>query len=206
MITFNINGKEVQGQDGWTVLDVARSSGIDIPTLCHHSALESSGACRLCMVEVNDGKRSRMVASCLYPIREGVKVLTNSERVRNVRRWILQMLVDEYPGSERIRQLARSYGVRESRFRSDDVEDTCIRCGLCVRACDEVAGMRAISFSNRGVRKKVTTAFQLPSEECVGCGSCLYVCPTESMERLFAKVRELPKGHPGVTAAERRAP
>lgn len=206
MVTFNIDGKEVQGRDGWTVLDVARSSGIDIPTLCHHSALEPSGACRLCMVEVNDGRRSRMVASCLYPIREGIRVSTDSERVRNVRRWILQMLVDEHPGSEKIRALACKYGVQTSRFRTDDFDDTCIRCGLCVRACNEVAGVRAISFGNRGVRKEVTTAFELPSEECIGCGSCLYVCPTESMARLFEKARAA-SGIPGEPAGlERRIP
>lgn len=192
MITFNINGNTVTGLEGSTILDVARGYGINIPTLCHSAAVESSGACRLCMVEVNDGRRNRMVASCLYPIREGIEVQTESERVRNVRRWILQMLVDEHPGSKKIREIAGAYGIGESEFRSDDFEDTCIRCGLCVRACKDVAGIRSISFANRGVKKKVTTAHQLPSPECVGCGVCLYVCPTESMERLFARARQLP--------------
>ncbi len=170
MITFSINGKEVQGLLGWTVLDVARSAGIDIPTLCHHNALEPAGACRLCMVEVNDGRRRRMVASCLYPIREGIEVHTDSDRVRNVRRWILQMLVDEHPGSQKIKELAKAHGIEESRFRRNNFEDTCILCGLCIRACDEVAGVRGISFANRGVRKEVSSPFQLPNEDCVGCG------------------------------------
>ncbi|MEN6441523.1 MAG: 2Fe-2S iron-sulfur cluster-binding protein [Syntrophobacter sp.] len=191
MITLNINGSVVKGLEGSSILDVARSSGISIPTLCHSGALEPSGACRLCIVEVNDGKRNRMVASCLYPIREGIDVYTESERVRNARHWILQMLVDEHPGSEKIREIAGAYGVQESAFRSDDCDDTCIRCGLCVIACKDVAGIRSISFANRGVKKEVTTAHQLPSPECVGCGVCLYVCPTESMERLFAKTRQL---------------
>lgn len=206
MITFKINGKEVQGMHGWTVLDVARSMGIEIPTLCHHSALEPSGACRLCTVEVSEGKRRRMVASCLYPIREGIEVHTDSERVRNVRRWVLQMLVDEHPGSRKIRDLAKAHGISESRFRRNDFEDTCILCGLCVSVCDEVAGVRGISFANRGVRRQVATPFQLPSEDCIGCGSCLYVCPTESMERLFAKVRALPKDFSVLSAGERRLP
>lgn len=205
MITFRINDKEVQGEDGWTILDVARSSGVDIPTLCHHGAVEPSGACRLCVVEVDDGRRRRIVASCLYPIRRGIQVHTESEPVRNVRRWILQMLVDEYPGSEKIKDLAGSYGIRESRFRSDNFENTCILCGLCVRTCDEVAGARALSFGNRGVRKEVTTPHQLPSRDCVGCGACLYVCPTESMGRLFEKVGQSDAGR-GPAAAERIRP
>jgi len=191
MIRFNIDGRTVRGLEGSTILDVARGYGINIPTLCHSAAVESSGACRLCMVEVNDGRRNRMVASCLYPIREGIEVQTESERVLNARRWILRMLIDEHPGSRKIREMARVYGIGESEFRSDDFEDTCIRCGLCVRVCRDVAGIGSISFANRGVKRVVTTAHELPSPECVGCGVCLYVCPTESMERLFARSRQL---------------
>ncbi|MEM5787564.1 MAG: 2Fe-2S iron-sulfur cluster-binding protein, partial [Syntrophobacteraceae bacterium] len=106
MITFQINGNEIKGEEGWTILEAARVSGIEIPTLCFHGALEPSGACRLCMVEVDEGKRHRIVASCLYPIRAGIKVDTESDRVRNVRRWILQLLVDEHPGSDAIRTIA----------------------------------------------------------------------------------------------------
>ncbi len=207
MITFTINGKEVKGRDGWTILDVARSSGIEIPTLCQHGAVKPSGACRLCVVEVSDGKKRRMVASCLYPIREGIEVHTESEPVENVRRWILQMLMDEHPGSERIKELAITYGVKESRFRSDNLEDTCILCGLCIRSCEEVAGVSAISFGRRGVQKEVATPRQTPNVECVGCGTCLYVCPTGAMDRLFKKVRVLPampENLAGITTAERR--
>ena len=189
MIALTINDQEVKGQEGWTVLETARWHGINIPTLCHHGAVEPSGACRLCMVEVDEGRRRRVVASCLYPIREGIKVQTDSERVANVRRWILQMLVDEHPGSGKIQELAKAYGVKPSRFKSDRFEDYCILCGLCVRACDEVAGVRSLSFANRGVRKEVTTCQKEPSPECIGCGTCLYVCPTEAMERLFTQVR-----------------
>ncbi len=207
MIAFQMNGKEVQGEEGWTILETARNSGIDIPTLCFHGAVEPSGACRLCMVEVDDGRRRRIVASCLYPIRPGIKVDTESGRVRNVRRWILQMLVDEHPGSEKIKSLARAHGIRESRFRSDDFENTCILCGLCVQGCEHLGGAAAIAFRNRGVKKQVTTAFDLPSPECVGCGICLYLCPTESMDRLFGKIRGTPGTAVGASVcAERRLP
>ena len=109
MINFTINDREVSGENGWTILEVAREHGIDLPTLCHHGAVEPSGACRLCMVEVHDGRRSRGVASCLYHIREGIKVATDTERIKNGRRWVLQKLVDEHPGSERLLALAKTY-------------------------------------------------------------------------------------------------
>ena len=86
MIEFSIDGKEVSGQEGWTILEVAKSHHIDIPTLCYHPAVEPYGGCRLCVVEVDDGRRSRVVVSCIYPIRAGIKVLTSSDRVDNVRR------------------------------------------------------------------------------------------------------------------------
>jgi bidirectional [NiFe] hydrogenase diaphorase subunit len=189
MIHFNINGREVSGEEGWTILEVAREHGIDIPTLCHHGAVEPSGACRLCMVEVHDGRRSRVVASCLYPITPGLKVTTDSDRIKNVRRWVLQMLLDDHPGSERLQTLAKTYGLSPSRFKSSNYEDYCILCGLCVRACDEVAGVGSLSFGNRGVNKEITTSYHQPSPECIGCGTCLYVCPTEAMERFYAQVR-----------------
>jgi NADH dehydrogenase/NADH:ubiquinone oxidoreductase subunit G len=189
MINFTINDREVSGEDGWTVLEVAREHGIDIPTLCHHGAVEPSGACRLCMVEVNDGRRSRVVASCLYPIKAGLKVSTDSDRIKNVRRWVIQMLVDDHPGSEKLQALAKTYGVTTSRFKSSNYEDYCILCGLCVRACDEVAGVGSLSFGNRGVNKEITTSYHEPSPECIGCGTCLYVCPTEAMEKFYEQVR-----------------
>ncbi len=86
MINFTINDREVSGEDGWTILEVAREHGIDIPTLCQHGAVEPSGACRLCMVEVHDRRRSRVVGSCLYPIREGIKVATDTDPIKNRRR------------------------------------------------------------------------------------------------------------------------
>src|SRR5665648_564209 len=88
MISFTINDQEVTGQEGWTILEVAKFHGIDIPTLCYHPAVEPYGGCRLCVVEVDDGRRSRVVVSCIYPIRQGIKVQTSSDRVDNVRRWI----------------------------------------------------------------------------------------------------------------------
>ena len=81
MVTLNIDGRELKAEKGQTILQVARENGIDIPTLCHHEAIEPYGACRLCIVEVSKGKRTRIVTSCLYPVEEGLKVKTDSSRV-----------------------------------------------------------------------------------------------------------------------------
>lgn len=188
MITFTINGQEVQGKEDWTVLEVARWHGIEIPTLCYHPAVEPYGACRLCVVEVDDGKRSRVVISCMYPIREGIKVWTETPRVNNVRRWIVQLLLDESPASPKIQELARRFGVTPSRFQKTGVDFACHLCGLCVRACQEVVGTQAVTFGNRGLKKEITTPFHEASKDCISCGTCLYVCPTGAMERLFPQV------------------
>ena len=105
-IHFTIDGKKVEAGEGWTVLETARHYGIHIPTLCYHEAVKPSGACRLCVVEAKQGDWSKIVISCMYPPWEGVDILTNSERVRNVRRWILEMLLAECPASKEVRKLA----------------------------------------------------------------------------------------------------
>lgn len=189
MISFYINDQEVTGQEGWTILEVAKSHGIDIPTLCYHPAVEPYGGCRLCAVEVDDGRRSRVVVSCIYPIREGIKVLTSSDRVNNVRRWIVQLLLDEGPGSVQLQQLAKTYGVKPSRFKAEGKGQLCHLCGLCVRVCDEVVGIQGITFGNRGLLREITSPFHVASKVCVSCGTCLYVCPTGAMEQLFDQVR-----------------
>ena len=188
MIEFTINGQKVQGQEGWTILDVAKWHGIDIPTLCHHSALEPYGACRLCVVEVDEGRRSRVVISCMYPIKAGIKVQTSTPRVENVRRWIVQLLLDESPASPQIQELAKAYGVTPSRFKKEGMDFACHLCGLCVRSCREVAGVQALTFGNRGLRKEITAPYHQRSTDCIGCGTCLYVRPTGAMEQLFPQV------------------
>jgi bidirectional [NiFe] hydrogenase diaphorase subunit len=189
MIAFTINGKEIQGQEDWTVLEAARWHGIDIPTLCYHPAIEAYGACRLCVVEVDDGRRSRVVISCMYPVKNGIKVMTDTPRVNNVRRWIVQLLLDESPASPQIQELAQRFGVTSSRFKKAGVDFACHLCGLCVRACHEVVGTRALTFGNRGLKKEITSPFHVGSTECITCGTCLYVCPTGAMEQMFDQIR-----------------
>jgi NADH dehydrogenase/NADH:ubiquinone oxidoreductase subunit G len=189
LISFTINGQPVQAREGWTVLETARQYGIQIPTLCFHPAVQPAGSCRLCVVETQENNSSRVVASCITPVQEGVEVLTHSDEVKNVRRWILEMLLAACPASKAIRDLAKEYEVTSSRFTVDNPEDACPRCGLCVRVCDEVVGIRGISLGNRGIFKEVTSPYHQRSIDCVSCGTCLYVCPTGAMEQLFDQVR-----------------
>jgi len=189
LIRLTINGQPVQAREGWTILETARQYGIQIPTLCFHPAVQAIGSCRLCVVETQQNNSSRVVASCITPVQEGVEVLTHSDEVKNVRRWILEMLLAACPASKGIRDLAKEYEVTSSRFTVDYPEDACPRCGLCVRVCDEVVGIRAISLGNRGIFKEVTSPYHQRSIDCVSCGTCLYVCPTGAMEELFDQVR-----------------
>ncbi len=188
LVNFTINGQPVQAREGWTVLETARQFGVKIPTLCFHPAVEAIGSCRLCVVEIMENGRSRVAASCITPVQAGVEVLTESEEVLNVRRWILEMLLANCPASKQIRQMAKEHGVTSTRFTVEHPEDACPRCGLCVRACDTVVGVRGISLGNRGVFKEVAAPYHQRSKDCIRCGTCLYVCPTGAMEQLFPQV------------------
>jgi len=176
MVTLSIDGREVQAEEGATILEVARDNNIYIPALCYHEEVAPYGACRLCLVEIAADGREKLVASCLYPAEEGLRVKTNSERVINNRRMIMELLLARCPNNKVIQDLARQVGVDKTPFKLEDKQ--CILCGLCVRACEEVVGVSAISLVKRGVDRQMATPFYEFSEACIGCGSCAYVCPT----------------------------
>lgn len=192
MVTFTINDMEVKAQPDWTVLETARQYGIDIPTLCFHEAVAPSGACRLCMVEIREGDWSKLVASCIYPVAEGIAIYTETERVNNVRRWIFEMLLSTCPASKEIKAMAKKYGVESTRFKIGDPNEACMICGLCERVCKEVVGLSAISIMDRGVHKQVGAPFLRSSEICVACGCCVTICPTGAMHAIIDKVRTQP--------------
>jgi len=175
MITFKLNGKEVQGEEGEYILQVAERYGVDIPTLCYHKALEPAGACRLCTVELFDGRKTRFVTSCNYPIWEGMEVNTDTEAVHKGRKLIVELLISRCPNVPIIKELAEHYGLQEPRFKKED--DDCILCGLCTRICERM-GNNAISLTGRGVDTKVDTPFHIQTEVCMACGACASVCPT----------------------------
>ncbi len=180
MVKLIIDNREVEVEEGTTVLQAARKLGIEIPTLCYHEALAPYGACRVCLVEVVTGKRSMLTTSCTYPVWEGIVVKTDSERVVKARRFIIELLLARCPNVPQIRELAEQLGVEQTRFKTADEE--CILCGLCGRVCREIIGSSAIGFINRGIERTVETPFEIDSETCIGCGACAFVCPTGAIK------------------------
>jgi coenzyme F420 hydrogenase subunit beta len=175
MITLNINGITVEVEKGTTLLEAAQFLGFPIPTLCHMEGLSPYGACRLCVVEIGAGARSRLVSSCTYRAEEGLKVRTASSRVVKTRKMILELLVASCPQSKTIQDLAAAHDIRQQRFRQE-YED-CILCGRCVRMCEEQMMAKAIGFRGRGESRSIGTPFDIKSDVCRLCGACIYVCP-----------------------------
>jgi NADH dehydrogenase/NADH:ubiquinone oxidoreductase subunit G len=189
MINFTINGRQVQAKPEWTILETARLNHIYIPTLCFHPAISPWGSCRLCVVEMRSGKQGRITPSCLTRTEPEVEVFTESERVQNVRRWVLEMLLAECPASREIKDLAARYGVTSTRFAITDPKEDCLRCGRCVAVCHEVVGVQALTFGSRGVMKQLETPYRLPNSACIGCGCCVSVCPTGALQNRLDTVR-----------------
>ena len=172
---LKLNGKTVTVDKGTTVLEAAVASGVEIPALCNHGALLPYGACRLCIVEIGEEPRSKLVSSCTYPVEEGLKVRTASERVVKARKMVIELLLASCPQSKTIQDLASKYGVRQQRFKQE-YED-CILCGLCVRMCCEQMMAKAVGFRGRGEDRSIGTPFDVQSDVCRLCGACMYICP-----------------------------
>lgn len=162
-------------------MELAKRNNVDIPSLCHKDGIEGQGRCRLCMVEVREGKKTKIVSSCVYPIKDGLEVITNSEKIIAIRKDIILLLLLKTPNNDYIKSLAEDYGVKvPDRYVDYEVKENCILCGLCVKACEKM-GTSAISLINRGTTKKVSTPYDDPSKDCIGCGACTEVCPTSAI-------------------------
>jgi len=185
MIRLTINRLPVDVEEGTTILEAARALGFPIPTLCHMEGLTPYGACRLCIVEIGEGPKAKMVSSCTYPAEEGLKVRTASDRVVKARKMIIELLLATCPQSKEIQDLASAHGVRQQRFRQE--HEDCILCGLCVRMCQEQMMARAIGFRGRGENRSIGTPFDAKSEACRLCGGCLYVCPACSLRCTYTE-------------------
>jgi NADH dehydrogenase/NADH:ubiquinone oxidoreductase subunit G len=134
-------------------------------------------------VEINRNGRSRLVTSCLYPAEEGLAVKTASPRVIANRKMLMELLLARCSENKVIQDLSREMGVEKTSFQPEYLErNDCILCGLCVRACQEVVGVSAISLVNRGAKKEVASPFLEPASACIGCGSCVYICPTNCIK------------------------
>ena len=118
MVNLIINGKDVKAREDMMVLEAARTAGFDIPTLCAHESVSRSGACRLCVVEIKKGNRTRIVTSCLYPVEEGLIVETNTARVQNVRRLVMELLLSRCPEADVLKIWPRKWALNPSRALS----------------------------------------------------------------------------------------
>ena len=182
-IILNIDGKEVKAREGMTVLAAARSADIFIPTLCHHEKLNPYGGCRLCTVEVGTRGRSKLVASCLYPVEPDLAVRTRSEMVDKIRKLILEFLLAHAPDSDELKELAKAYGADSNRFEKESM--FCILCGLCVRYCAEIKKKNVIGFVDKGGKREICFIPELAAQECWNCKECYPLCPTSYLQAAY---------------------
>jgi bidirectional [NiFe] hydrogenase diaphorase subunit len=188
-VSLRIDGKEVKVEEGTTVLEAARKIGISIPTLCYDSRLEAYGACRICTVEVEMRGRTNLVASCLYPVEQGLVVRTRSERVDRIRKTLLELMLARAPDAPVLVEYAKEYGADKDRF--EKVPSFCILCGLCVRYCAEVKKANAIGFIERGVNREIAFVPKIASKECWNCRECFSLCPTEYLQATYVLIEAM---------------
>ena len=204
MIELEVDGRQIEARPDDTILSAVTRHGIDIPTLCHMEGLPPSGACRLCVVEVEGNPA--LVPACSSAVASGMKVRTHTPRVLDARRTIVELLLGSHPddclycarnGKCTLQDLSENLGVRQRLYRSErtvrptDVSspsitrdpDKCILCGRCVRVCEEIQSVSAIDFAGRGCDAMIATAFDrgLNLSTCVNCGQCIVACPTGAL-------------------------
>ena len=203
-VHLTIDGKEIVAESGQTILQAAEAAGIDIPTLCNHPALEPIGACRMCLVEVE--KQRALQPACTFQATDGMAVHTESEKVVETRKFLLELLFSErnhycmycqMSGDCELQDLAYRYGLDAWLYprpytplpvdatRQHFVMDhnRCILCRRCIRACQEVVGNYTLAMGGRGTDSMIVADMNVPFGEssCISCGTCLQVCPTGAL-------------------------
>ena len=204
MIKIEVNNRTIEAEPGESILSALKRAGISVPTLCYMENLFPTGACRMCVVEV-EGQRN-LIPSCAFPVAEGMKIQTHSPRVVRARKTIVELLLADHPDdclfcvrnqSCELQGLSSELGIVQRRYSGEKntykqdisspsiVRDPakCILCGRCVRVCEEVQGVSAIDFARRGSKTCVQTAFGegLNVSSCINCGQCISVCPTGAL-------------------------
>lgn len=217
IVTFKIDGQDVSAAEGQTILDVARENSVSIPTLCFLKGLSAVGACRMCLVEIKG--LAKLLPACVTRATEGMEVTTNSPRLQEYRKTILELLFAERNhvcavcvsnNNCELQSMAKSLGVTHirvpyrypkmtvdathSRFSLD--HSRCILCARCVRVCDEVEGAHTWDIMGRGIDCRVITDMNQPwgaSETCTSCGKCVHVCPTGTLTEKGNAAAEMKK-------------
>jgi bidirectional [NiFe] hydrogenase diaphorase subunit len=196
-LSLTINGTEVSAEPGESLLDVARQNNVQIPSLCHHPNLTPYGACRLCLVEVTKGGRTKLTTSCNYEVQDGIEVQTNTDEIKEHRQMVIGLLIGQAPNAPRLQTLAKAYGKSDIDFGEIDPpagRENCILCGMCSRVCGNTVGASGITLTGRGNTKgiQVPYADQI-SDACIGCAACASICPTNSIDMETIKVNLLRK-------------
>ena len=217
VVTLSIDGREVGARSNETILQVARENKIAIPTLCYLAGLSGWGACRMCLVEIAGA--SKLLPACTTRVSEGMAVTTNSARLKNYRKMVIELLFAERNhicsvcvsnGQCELQNSAQSLGLTHVdmpyRFPRLDVDSShemfrldhnrCILCTRCVRVCDEVEGAHTWDVMGRGVDSLIISDLSQPwgeSESCTRCGKCVHVCPTGALSQKGTAVAEMTK-------------
>ncbi|MGD9492406.1 MAG: NADH-dependent [FeFe] hydrogenase, group A6 [Bacteroidales bacterium] len=203
-LTIEINGNKYEAAQGETILTVLNRNGIKVPTLCHMKDFVPTGACRMCVVEMEGN--GKLVSSCSFPVADGMKIRTHSPRVVEARKSIVELLLSNHPddclycirnGNCELQSLSKEYHVVDRRIRGVKNNhkldhsslsitrdpDKCILCGRCVRVCEETMGVSCIEFINRGSKTVIGATMDkgLNTSSCVNCGRCVMVCPTGAL-------------------------
>ena len=203
LVTLQIDGKTVELPAGMNIIDAAEHAGVHIPNLCYLKGMKGIGACRLCLVEV-EGLKAPVIA-CNTKIRDGMAVSTKTEKIQEIRKFVIDLLLSMHPldcmtctkaGACNLQKYAYDFGLKESSFTRKKFgyptdaanpfikrdPDYCILCGRCVRVCKE-QGTNVLEFMGRGIESKVVTADDKPLQEsgCTFCGSCVDACPVNAL-------------------------
>lgn len=199
-VRVTIDGITVEVPSHYTVLEAAKEAGIDIPTLCYLKEINQIGACRICVVEI-EGVRN-LQTSCTYPVFDGMKVYTNTAKIREARKLNLELILSNHDRSCltcirntncELQSLSKKLGVNEIRFEGENIKysidnaspaivrdpNKCVLCRRCVAVCSEVQNVFAIGMVNRGFKTMVAPSFgrSLKDSPCISCGQCIEVCP-----------------------------